>query len=355
MPCDPACDHASAPLTRRALNGYCTRSVAATAVKQLGMTKRTKLLVLTGVLGLSFGQNAGACAFHGYVPDPTLVDVLLATEQVVIARLDTTNPVQYAPVRALMGPDALDIPIAIDPTIRIRLSAAPAQRVLLARDGAYGPWLELAVLDDRYRSIIDHVLTQHSAWLLGDDQQRAQYFAGLVNDPNPDVRRLALQELDRAPYQVLKSLDRPIVQHLRQQLQSAPDDLTPIRILLAGLSEDRSYGPILSAGLQSAVSDDVSYLGAYATALIELDGPSAVDSLLDRYLASDTLTLETRQKLLQALAIQHKAAAPVTRRSISRGVAQLMQTSPDLREPIARQFGIRNRWAAAATPSNASD
>ncbi|MEM7753641.1 MAG: hypothetical protein AAF230_09520, partial [Pseudomonadota bacterium] len=223
---------------------------------------------LSGLLSLWLGQTALGCAFHGYTPDPTLVDVLYATEHAVLARLDPSRPNHYVPFETLVGPEASTIPVAGDAGTRSRLLHAPSQTVLLARDGAYGPWLELAVLDGRFRDVVTHVLAQQSHWRWGGEAARAQHFAALVNDPNPDIERLALQELDRVPYTTLKALDRPELIGLRQALESIDDDLMPIRVLLAGLSKDRRFSPYLRAELDTAVLNDVPYLGAYATALI---------------------------------------------------------------------------------------
>lgn len=178
------------------------------------MLKPLRILAIGSVLGLASARIAAACAFHGYTPDPTLVDVLLSTEQVVIARLSDADAERYTPVTALMGPAGVEIDLPVSADIRTHLLSLPETMVLLARDGAYGPWLELATLDPDYRSVIDHVLAYQSKWLLGGDAQRAQYFAGLVNAPNPDLRDLALRELDRAPYGILKGIQRPAVDGL---------------------------------------------------------------------------------------------------------------------------------------------
>lgn len=315
------------------------------------MRKAVRISVLSGWLSLCVGQHATACAFHGYTPEPTLVDLLYATDHVVMARLDGDDPSLYAPVSALIGPAASDLPIRTNPEIRQRLLDAPGLTVLLARDGAYGPWMELAVLDDQFRDVIEQVLYQKSVWSWGGDGERARHFAGLVNHSNPDLRRLALQELDRVPYATLKGLGRTSVHNLRQELETLTDDLTPIRVLLAGLSKDESFTGFLQAELDTAVPLGVPYLGAYATALIELKGQAAVEVILDRYLSTQRFPLDTRQKLLEALAIQHKTAPPETRRSIARGVAELMRQAPDLRDSVARQFGIRSNWVAAQPAS----
>ena len=303
--------------------------------------------VLSGLLSLGAAQNAAACAFHGYTPDPTLVDILLGTEQVVIARLDPSDPSRYAPVEALMGPDALDLPLAVGAETRAKLLGRPAATVLLARDGAYGPWLELAVLDDRYREVVDQILQRQSAWILGGDEERLQLFAGLLNDPNPDLRRLALRELDRADYSVLQDVRLPRINDLRQDLESGDADMAPIRVLLAGLSRDPSFGGYLSEELDAAVGRALPYMGAYATAMIELEGETAVRTIMERHLMTKSLSVGTREKLLEAFAIQHQTAPRSTRRAIARGVAELLRHSPELAGATARQFGFRSDWSMA--------
>ena len=292
---------------------------------------------------MAVAHDANACAFHGYTPNPTLIDILLATEQVVIARPTQSRPNRYMPLETLAGPDVSNIPISVDPSVPPLLDGKPASTVLLARDGLYGPWLEIAVVDERYRKFVTGILEHQPELLLGDDKKRLQLFSTLVNDENPDIRRLALQELDRAPYGDLKRLSLPKIPNLRQDLAQGEQDLMPIRVLLAGLSQDASYARYLASELDAAIQQDVPFMGAYATALIELEGQSAVQDVLQRLEQVDEQSDGVREKLLQALAIQYKTAPVPTRRAISRGVAKLLRASPELEEVAARQFGFRSR------------
>lgn len=314
------------------------------------MGKKNWLLgwILSGALGLGLAEGAKACAFHGYTPNPTLIDVLLTTEQVVIARPASPGSNRYKLVETLAGPEVSNIPITVDPATRALLDGKPSSTVLLARDGSYGPWLEIAILDDRYRKFVTGVLQQQSELRLGGDKKRLRLFATLVNDQNPDIRRLALRELDRAPYGDLKRLRLPRIHNLRQDLEAGDRDLMPIRVLLAGLSQDRSFTGFLSAKLDAAIQDEVPYMGAYATAMIELEGRTAVQDILERHLKAEGQSTATREKLLQALAIQYKTAPGPTRRFISRGVADLLRNSPELGDVAARQFGFQSRGSLAA-------
>ncbi|MEL7256462.1 MAG: hypothetical protein AAFN80_01295 [Pseudomonadota bacterium] len=303
--------------------------------------------VLGGAISFGAGPAAEACAFHGYVPDPTLVDLLLATEQIMVARPDPGDPTRYQPIRVLLGPETAQVPVAVSAATRARLSDKTTHSVLLARDGAYGPWQELAVLDDRFRGVVDHVVAHQIEWSFGADAERLSLFSGYLNDPNPDLRRLALQELDRVPYGVLRAARLPKIPTLKQDLQSGDSDLLPIRVLLAGLSQDPSFGAVLAQDLDAAIAQDLPYLGAYATAWIELDGKTAAQAILDRLAQDDALSLNTRIKLLEALALQHTHAPAPTRRVIARGVAEMLRSRPDLREAATTQFGFGGGWASS--------
>jgi len=299
--------------------------------------------LLSGLFSLGIAGSALSCAFHGYTPNPTLVDLLLATEQAIIAEPDPADPSQYKLVEVLMGPEVAEIPIPVSAATRKALSARSSARVLLARDGAYGPWMELTVLEHRLQSVLVQVAKRQAALLNGGDKDRLALFAKLLNDPSPDVRRLSLQELDRAPYSTLRNMRLPNIQNLKRDLETRDEDLMPIRILLAGLSQDQSFSRYLSQELETAVQSDTPYMGAYATALIELDGPTAVQTILEHYLSDRAQPLERRIKILEVMSIQHKAAPRKARREIARGVASILRQSPDLKEPAASLFGLRVR------------
>ncbi len=282
-----------------------------------------------------------ACAFHGYTPDPTLVDVLLATEEIAVVRLDPANNNSYKLLEVLAGPEVSEFPIPVTAEIRNALSASPSAGLLVARDGAYGPWMALTILDPSFRKVIDQVVLRRSALINGGEEARSELFAKLLNDQSPAVRALALQELDRTSYSTLRSARLPKVKNLKRDLRIGDEAFMPIRVLLAGLSRDQSLHSFLSSELNMAIEGNIPYLGAYATAMIELNGTSAVQEILDRYLRPGVLPLETRTKLLEALSVQHKAAPRSVRREIAQEVARLLRDSPDLRDAAARFFGMR--------------
>ncbi|MCC1492257.1 hypothetical protein [Cognatishimia sp. F0-27] len=310
----------------------------------MGKTKGTLGCVLAAMLALAAPDRGAACAFHGYTPDPTLVDRLLATEQVVIARLSGPDGQRYVPVETLLGPPVAEIPIAVDARTRARVAQNPAGTVLLARDGSYGPWMPVAVLDPGYRAVVEQVVARQSAWQLGRDRDRSRIFAKRLNDPNPALRHLALQEMDRMPYADLRALRLPRIVGLQQDVQTGDPELRPIRVLLAGLSGDRGYTPYLAGALDLAIARETPYLGAYATALIELEGRAGVAHVIGRITRNAQSDSVVTERLFEALALQYKSGPGAVRRSITRSVAELVRSNPAFEEVAARQFGFDGGW-----------
>ena len=310
------------------------------------------------VVAFMAGQ-AVACAFHGYTPDPTVVDYMLGSEHIVVAKPDPNNPSRFQVVEALVGPDnGIDIPLAVSDTARRDMANNPDAVILLARDGAYGPWLELATLDREYRKVINTVASRLETWRWGEDLERFQTFAKHVNSNSTALRRLALLELDRADYSLLRQVRLPRIPTLAADIATGEPDLLPIRVLLAGLSKDRSMVPILTDGLAQAVADDVPYVGAFATAMMQLQGGKAGQGIVDQVLGNGTVPKETQERVIEAFAIQSQTGNRRMERSVYAQMAQALQKDPSLAAPVARQFGARGDWgladaiqvAAAASP-----
>lgn len=309
------------------------------------------------LLAFTFGTllNAGtaqACAFHGYTPNPTLVDVLLTTEQVAVVQREGGA---YVSLATLAGPTLDEVPIGVGPDAATRLEGKPDATVLIARDGPYGPWVEIAVMDDRYRTMVEAVMARQADWQLGAERARLAFFAERLTDPNADIRYLALRELDRAPYGMLKQVRLPTMPDLREGIEQGDPSLLPIRVLLAGLSGDRRLAPVVTTGLRVAVDNEIPFMGAYATALIELEGAQGVDLIVASYLKSGAISPITGERLLEALALQQKTADGPLRNAISQKVAALVREEPILAGAAARQFGYSSRFRPGNAATSGTD
>jgi hypothetical protein len=290
-----------------------------------------------------------ACSFHNYLPDRTIVDRMVESEHIVLARPGPDNPFRYHAIEAIEGGvDDVDIPHLVDSASRRKFAANPADVALFARDGAYGPWVKLAHVDAAYAPVIDAVSRRLATWRLGSDgRDRFQFFAGLQAHPDAAVRRLALAELDRAPYAVLRGLEMTVdAKGLSRDLPRRTESgLLPIRVLLLGLSDSEDARVILSDGVERlAMRDSDPALGAYATALIELD-PEGGIALVGRLLADD-LSPDAAESLIEASAIHAEAGAKDTD-ALHAAVAAAVAARPSLALPVARQFGVRRDYSFA--------
>ena len=301
-------------------------------------------VVLSAALWLGGVQSAAACAFHGYTPNPTFVDLFLGTEQVVIARPSGAGSRGYTALETLLGPDVGEVPIEVSDAVRRALAGQPEATVLLARDGSYGPWLEIVVLDAGYRRLVEQVAEKQSVWLLGDEQDRLEFFAKRVNDTHPAIRDIALRELDRAPYAALRALRLPKIDGLGAALETGDEALMPIRVLLAGLSQDAALGALVKTGLDEAIEGQLPYVGAYVTALVELEGAEAVAGVFEAYQRAGVHTELTRERLMQALSVQYKSAPRKLRRAIAGEVAKELRQAPEFGRAAKRHFSFGGAW-----------
>lgn len=305
-------------------------------------------ITLSGALCNMLASTALACAFHGYTPRPTLIDLLYNSEQIVLARSDPNNAARYLPVEALAGPlDLVELPQQPDKSTRTALAATPSAAMLFARDGAYGPWVQHDIIGPDLRAVVDTALSQQTQWQEANSKPRAQFFARQLAGATPAVRTLALLELDRVDYPTLRSLRIKGLTPRMADIQQGAEKLRPIRILLAGLSREARMAPVLSKGLHSAVTGNRRYIGAYSTAMIELGGAQAVQQLTQRYLATGTVALERRELMIEAFAIQGLYGSRKVKREIKRSLTALLHHNPDMAGPIARQFSRHNNWSLA--------
>ncbi|MCV6598260.1 MAG: hypothetical protein OIF40_14385 [Mangrovicoccus sp.] len=323
-----------------------------------------RVFSITGAVVTSLlAGAAAACGFHGYTPAPTLTDRLLGSEHVVLARPAADNPYLFEVTETLVGPDVpVVIPFLVDTPSRARLAHEPQSAVLFARDGGYGPFERVAFADPTLRPIIDEVITKLPDWEMGDDAERFQFFADLQNHPDPGIQRLALLELDRADYGILRQLSLAPLQPqaltpVDGAVLPAPQgvvagaigsdlDLVPIRVLLLGLSGAPEAGPILNDGFAQAAKTGSVWLGAYAAALIELEGAAVAESFLALLLDPSTKA-DARESLLDAIALHAVLREEAERQILLDHVIQALAQDPSLAIPVARQFGARSDGALA--------
>ncbi len=304
---------------------------------------------------LALASPAVPCAFHGYTPQATVIEKLLGSDHIVLARPTEATPFRFSAVEALEGStENVDIPVLVDSTTRRRLKANPEDRVLFARDGAYGPWQRLGYVDAEMDEVLRVVMANLPSWEMGSDEERFAYFASLAGHADKNIKTLALRELDLAPYSILRTLplDIDAGQLLLRLNVRSETDLKPIRILLLGLSQVEGGRAFFEAGVDSNATYSGPLLGAYATAMMEYGGPDAAIHLINRFLANSSLPPLSREMLAEALAIHSSVGDDSTGRAIRTALDQAIRDDPVLAPLVARQFGARFDWSQAAAISD---
>lgn len=308
---------------------------------------RTTLTFLLAAC-LMVPTSVSPCGFHNYAPQPTLVDRLLGSDEIVLARSAANNPFRYEAYEALEGRlGSSEIPLLVDSLTRRRFALDARAAVLLARDGTYGPWQRLAYVDAAMAPVLRTVMARLHSWEFGDEIDRFRYFATLIGHPDDRIHRLALRELDQADYSILRDLDLTIEPKRLQVRLNQPNEaeFKAIRVLLLGLSDDVQLRDWLEKGVEDSVKSGGAYLGAYATALIELVGPEAVVNLAANYLTKRDISRLTRELLIEAIALHGGTDDLDLEASILQAINSTLWIDPGLAGAAARQFGARGNWS----------
>ncbi|SDC67989.1 hypothetical protein [Ruegeria marina] len=305
------------------------------------MRKLISFLGATLILVLAAGE-ARACGFHGYLPERTVIDRMLESDHIVLARADPENPFRFVAVEAIRGSlDGVEIPQLVDSLTRRRLNLGPQDRVMFARDGGDGTWVQLAYVDAAFRSVLDRIVPRLESWAAGDQAGRFQFFADLLHHPDRRVDDLVLAELDQAPYAVFDRLSLAPDTALLTADFYAPHRfrMIPIRVLLLGKSPDPAAAAFLRAKFAGGRSPTGSMAGAYAVALIESQGRPGADRIAALLRAGPAFTPETREVLVEALALHSLTGEPDLQSHVRGLVAALLRDDPALAGAVARRFG----------------
>lgn len=323
-----------------------------TASKWRGPRRATKVqaTALALALVLAPAPPSLACSFHTDLPTQTVADWLIDGTEVVLARPDPENAFAYRVTEVIHSAGtAPELNLLVSSDLRHRLTANPDDAVLLAHDGI--SWFILAYVDPGFRPVMRQVLARAPGWGGLYHAERLEIFAGLQDSRDIDLRLLALTEIDKAPYGLLRQMELRLSPEalLRELWSPFGYGYQPIRVLLLGLSDsDVARAAVRDHLLRVVDWEWASNLGAFATAEIELNGADGVAFLESHYLARPEQPLDNLEQVVEALAIQHGVAPPEVRRRIAGALRDFVTARPAGAPLVARQFVTRQDWSQAA-------
>ncbi|WP_270730388.1 hypothetical protein [Shimia sp. Alg240-R146] len=238
-----------------------------------------------------------------------MVEKLVGSTTVVLARPSPTNPFQFVPAEHLFGAEyAEPIPQLVDSITRRKISNTPQDRVLFAVNSASEKWERVGYIDADMRPILSEVMFRLPEWRSGNTEDRAAFFAGLLGHEVRSIHHLALRELDLLEYGELKSLGLEVdaTQIMARLNILSETDLTPIRVLLLGLSSAPGLENFFRKRVEVNSRIDGPMLGAYAIALLEYGDAASVEWLVHSQLAIATVSSQSRSALVGALALHDR-------------------------------------------------
>ena len=301
-------------------------------------------ITLAAALWLALSGPGLPCAFHTIAPERTAIDRITQAQDLILARPGARNPFAFEVTEVLRGTADTPPPFLVSSEDRRRLSLHPDEAVIFARGGS-GEWERVALLDTAFRPLLE----QARDWPAAYTDTRFATFAGLLDHPDPDIRRLALQEIDKAPYPMLRSLRgrTPPAETLIAGLWTRDGyPYQSIHVLLLGLEgSDAARAEILRHFDDAARPGDDPRLGAFATALVELDGAQGIARLEQLYFADPAQPLTRVEQVVEALAIQSAANPDQIAGPVGEAFDRLIAARPGAAAAIARQYAAREDWS----------
>ena len=289
---------------------------------------------------LALAMPAAACPVCIDKPEATLADRLLRADAVVIAREDPARPFHYAPIETLRGEaGAVPIPLLLDSATRRRLAARPDDGVLFVRNG--DAWSGAGYADAVRRDTVAAILAEGPGWD-EDPVARFAFFEALLHHREGELSRLAVDELSRAPYGQIRTMAKPLDGATASR---ALTDRTEIpwrafHILMLGLSERPEHRALIRERNATAARLGWSReLDAWATALVEIDGPAGVARLAEDWFETPGRDVEALRAVITAFAVQAREGDPALRPSILAALHDLPSRRPDVAGSVAAALG----------------
>lgn len=283
-------------------------------------------------------EPAAACLVCIALPERTVADQVIEAQTAVLAREDPEKPFAFAPVVAVKGDAAGPaIPGLVDSATRRRLAADPEAAVLFARDA--DGWTRLADATPELRVTVETILAAAPAWdAEADHASRFVFFAARHDHADAGVRALALAEISRAPYALIRTINPRLGRAEVVRLMRDPKmaEWAPIHILFLGLSDDPEDHAFVRRAFEAASVRGGLHLAAWATALAEIDGPPAIDRLRALYFEEPSRTPEDLRAVVTAFATLAEGGDPALRPGIDAAFRGLASGPPALAGEAAR-------------------
>lgn len=292
----------------------------------------TAFVATVALLGARAAPSRGCALCIGF-PEKTATDHILDADLVVLARPSNESPYVYARGERLKGMDpGGEINLLVDTRTRRLMSAVPRRHAVLVLSERSEGWRSLGVASDDYLAILRRIAFVGADWEGAEGaEQRWRFFLPLFGHDDPSVRQLAYLEMGRAPYPVIQQLGRLAPRDVYAPLLQDPKYLKwrSLAILLLAQSDDPNDHRIVRDSYASAKRLRMTTnLGAWAAALIEIDGETAIADIEDAYLRSQSSSVEEVDAMVNALSMHGQAAGSLVQDRVIDSYRLLLNSHP---------------------------
>ena len=299
-----------------------------------------------------FADRALACMVCIPFPEDTATDQLLGADVVVLARENPGQPFSYLAVEVLKGDlDEPAIDLFVDSSTRRRLALQPDHAVVLTLDAGSKQWRSAGYANAPYQALVREILARAPSWSLSNRaQSRATFFLPYLADADPRVHELAYLEVGRASYDTIRRADAmvPAAQVHRFLANQQYLEWHALYILLLGVDANPAEAEAIRAEMASSAGFDAKLnLGAWATALIEVDGADAIDWLETTYLGAPGRDPDTVLEIVKALSVHGARQDSGLRERIADSYGVLIKSHPSLAGWAARDLTAWKDWRFA--------
>jgi hypothetical protein len=308
---------------------------------------------LFALLFIASAQVALACGVCFEKPERTVADRVLSADAVLVAREDPDRPYRFAPVTFLSGAaQNAQIPFLVDSTTKRRLDTHPEDGVLILREG--DDWSRAGYATEIWRSTAARILALGPDWQ-NDQKARFSFFESLLDEPDSFVRKVAIDELSRAPYDLLRRMTQPIEGEVARKSLS---DRTQVPwqsfyILMLGLSDRAEDHALVRQRIASAARLGSSpHLEAWATALVEIDGTEGLTLLVEAWLQAPHVSADALRSVIAALTAHARIGDPAMKGAVLEALAPLPQRHPEVVGTVAAAFGEIGDFSQAGAIRN---
>ena len=295
-----------------------------------------------------WAMPAAACPVCIDKPEATVADRLLSADAVVMAREDPDQPFTFAPVAALKGePGDGPIPLLLDSTTRRLLDGRPADGVVLIRDG--NGWSRVAYADTHMLATVEAILSEGPEWR-NAPELRFAFFEALLERDDDVFRHIAIDELSRARYGLIRTMARPLD---GAAARGALIDRNRIPwagfyVLMLGLSDRAEDHALIRDRIVTAARFGADRaFDAWATALIEIDGEAGVGRLVEGWFEAPGSKADEVRAVIAAFEVHAREGDPATRAAILSALRALPARRPEVGGSVAAALGAIGDFSQA--------